>query len=115
MAVGNPQRRPGVYAVEDTRGTKTLIGFDSSNDKIVHINVNANGSMSVILDSWGRTEYVYDTDNDVTYRGVNKSATADGTESDWEVTKYTMDADKNVTIKQKLIGVWDNRTSLTWS
>ena len=108
-------RKMGDTAVEDRSGALTLVAYDQANDQIVHISVNPDGRLNVILDSWGRTEYEYDGDDDWIYKGLHETVTADGSESDWVITKYTMDANKNITIKQKLTGIWNNRATLTWS
>jgi len=108
-------RKMGAAAVEDRGGERTQIFYNSDTDQIVHIAVDDDGHFKVtIIDIYNRTEYDYDGNKDLIYKGVHKEHDADGSESDWKITKYTYDVDVDLTIKQILEGIWNSRTGLGW-
>jgi len=113
MSYFDSQRKSGAHAVEDRRGTRTLIAYDQENDQIIHVKVGTDGSLSVdTVDVHNATFYDYSGD-DLVYKGLNESYDADGSESNWTIFKYTY-VSENLTRKQKQTGVWNNRASLSW-
>lgn len=61
-----------------------------------------------------KTFYDWDSDNDLTYKGEYRSATAVSGDQDCVITKYVYFANKDLKIRQTLEGSWQNHAALSW-
>ena len=108
-------RKMGATSVEDRSGERTQIFYNADTDQIIHASFNSEGSLQIeVVDIWNITEYDYDVNKDLIYKGQNENVSADGSESNWRITKYSYDVDVDLETKQILVGVWNSRTGLGW-
>jgi hypothetical protein len=102
-------------AYKDANGNYVGLVYHEDSDTILMMRADANGNISVTSQAaYGRTEYDYDVNKDLIYKGYHDNYLADGSESDWIIIKYTYDVDVDLETKQIQTGVWDNRTILSW-
>ena len=64
---------------------------------------------------WERKKFDWNSDQLPDYIGYNMKQDATDTGDDWFIIRYLWDSNGNPTDYQWLLGIWNNRASLTWA